>query len=371
MSPHLDGPRPARLDELDALLDLTNLIFRTSHGLAPTVATDYPQIYTPDNLENVYVVADKGRLVASTALWPNEVQLGDSTLRVGGINLVGTLPDYRRLGLGERLMRATQARMVELGCHVGLLSTDIATWYRRFGWERAGITQIFRFDRVNIDLLPPLPDTVSWREAGDDVAPALCDLRNADRLGAMRTSALLRKLLARKPTRIIVAERDDRLSAYVLVRDEQVIDWAGDAAEIAGLIRVGFSLLDDPSARASERSPEGRALGSRQLPVATPAAGHPLIDLFTQLRVPANRDYLGMIYLVAPNEILRAFGHTHIHVHSQGHEAAETFTLDDGHARVTLSRSHLTKLLFGPERVSDFGEDLFPFPFWQWRLERV
>lgn len=371
MSPHLEWPRPARLHERDAILDLTNYIFRTSHGREPTVATDYPHVYDPDNLENVFVVADEGRLVASTALWPNEVRIGDIVLRVGGINLVGTLPDYRRLGLGERLMQAAQARMADLGCHIGLLSTDIANWYRRFGWERAGVTHTYRFDRVSIDLLPPLSDTVSWRVAGDEAVSDLCNLRNADGLGAMRAPALLRTFLARRPTRIVVAERDGKPSAYVLVRDEQIIDWAGNAEDIAGLIRVSYGLLDDPPVSTSERSPEGQALGSRQLPVTTPAGGHPLIDLFTQMRVPVNVDYLGMIYLVAPDEILRAFGHEDIQIHSQVHGEQETFTLTVGEESTTLTRSQLTKLFFGPECVSRFGEEVFPFPFWQWRLERV
>lgn len=268
-------------------------------------------------------------------------------------------------------MQAAQARMADLGCHIGLLSTDIANWYRRFGWERAGVTHTYRFDRASIDLLPPLSDTVSWRVAGDEAVSDLCNLRNADGLGAMRAPALLRTFLARRPTRIVVAERDGKPSAYVLVRDEQIIDWAGNAEDIAGLIRVSYGLLDNPPVSTSERSPEGQALGSRQLPVTTPAGGHPLIDLFTQMRVPVNVDYLGMIYLVAPDEILRAFGHEDIQIHSQVHGEQETFTLTVGEESTTLTRSQLTKLFFGPECVSRFGEEVFPFPFWQWRLERV
>jgi predicted acetyltransferase len=318
-------------------------------------------------------MTDQGRIVASTAVWPNDIRLGDAVLRVGGINLVGTLPAYRRQGVGERLMQAAQVRMAELGCHVGLLSTDIANWYRAFGWERAGIVHTYRFDRANIGLLPLLPDTVQCRavdnagDADDEVIPALCALHNADCLGAIRTPALLRTLLARKPSRTFFAAREGKPSAYVLLRDTQVFDWAGSAADIAGLVRAAFDLLDDRTLSTSTRAADGRALSSQRITVTAPAVGHPLTALLTQARIPVQVDYAGMLYVVAPGATLRAFGRDSIQVR----EDRAIFTLDNGHSRALLNRNQLAKLFFGPERVSEFAEDIFPLPFWQWGLEKV
>ena len=47
------------------------------------------------------------------------------------------------------------------------------------------------------------------------------------------------------------------------------------------------------------------------------------------------------------------------------------FTLRKGQETATIDRSRLTKLFFGPERVSDFASDVFPLPLWQWPVERV
>lgn len=367
MQPHLEGPRPARPHERAAILEMTNEIFRISLGRAPTIATDWPHVYEPSNLENVLVMSEQGRIVASTAVWPNDIRLGDVVLRVGGINLVGTLPAYRRQGLGERLMQAAQTRMADLGCHVGLLSTDIANWYRVFGWERAGVVHTYRFDRANIGLLPPLPDSVDWRAATDDDIPAICDLHNAACLGAIRTHALLRTLLARKPSRLLVAEREGRPSAYVALRDNQIFDWAGSAADSAGLVRAAFDLLDDSTLSTSGRAADGHALSRQQITVVAPAVGHPLVALFTHLRIPVQVDYAGMLYVVAPGAILHAFGQHAIQVH----ERDGAFTLTRAHASIVLNRNQLAKLFFGPERICDFAEELFPLPFWQWGLEKV
>lgn len=183
----------------------------------------------------------------------------------------------------------------------------------------------------------------------------------------MRTSAPLRLFLARRPTRILLAEEDGRPSAYVLLRDDQIIDWAGSAADVAGLVRACFDRLDDPALSTSARAADGRALGSQQLSVVTPAVGHPLTALLTQLGIPVQVDYAGMLYLIAPGAILRAFGHHAIQVQ----EDHGSFTLSRGRERTQLSRNQLAKLFFGPERVAGFAEDIFPLTFWQWRLERV
>ena len=52
----LEGPRPARKDERDALLETVNYIFRISKDRAPSIATDYPHVYEPNNLSNISII---------------------------------------------------------------------------------------------------------------------------------------------------------------------------------------------------------------------------------------------------------------------------------------------------------------------------
>ncbi len=131
---NLDGPRAARPQDYDAIMATLNLIFRTAAGRAPTVAIDWPHVYDRSNLHNVSIFTEGHQVAASAAVWPNEVVLGDVRLRVGGVNCVGVLPQYRKLGLGAQLMSAVHDCLRALGCHVGLLSTDIDNWYRSLGW---------------------------------------------------------------------------------------------------------------------------------------------------------------------------------------------------------------------------------------------
>ena len=89
--------------------------------------------------------------------------------------------------------------------------------------------------------------------------------------------------------------------------------------------------------------------------------------MLEQLQITSDLNYAQMIRLLDPQGILHAFGHDDITVTEQ----ADTFTLRRAGQTATLDRPSLTKLFFGPERVSDFAADVFPLPFWQWPLEHV
>jgi predicted acetyltransferase len=402
---NLDGPRPAHLDERDELLAMVNDVFRVSVGRAPTIASDWPHVYAPQNLANVLVVTDRaagaaGKIVASTGVWASDVVIGDVRLRVGGINCVGTLPDYRRHGLGSLVMAAAQQRMRDLGCQVGLLGTGIMNWYRRMGWEDGGMQRAYRLNRGNIGLLPPLraelkshsvPLNQEESAPADDLLGRLVQLHHDQRMGALRDVARFRQLLtARRIERIVWAESKTEGAgvplAYVLLHEHEVVEWAGAAGDVAGLVRATFEALDDPTASTSRRIPdtptttlagsanrEPRPL--RTLLLDTPGWQHPLVNLLDAARIPYESDYVGMLYVVEPQAILDAYGLAEVRVETAEEVAGESgnvrFRLTAGEDHITLDRRQLTKLFFGPERISDVAAKHFPLPFWQWGLERV
>lgn len=378
----LDGPRPARLEEREDLIGMVNLIFRIAAGREPTIGRDWPHVYTPSNLENVMVVSDPsqgGKVVASTGVWASETRVGDAILRVGGINCVGTLQEYRRHGLGSQVMQAAQARMSELDCHAGLLVTGIMNWYRKLGWEEAGGVRSYRLNRGNIGLLPPLAtgircrfatvnETVNEEAEEDEVAAQVVRLRNQDRLGATRTLEGFRQLYAaRRSPQIVLAESEGVAIAYILVRENLVLEWGGNAQSIAALVRIYFETLDDPETSTSQRNEAGRPAALQNLTLMTPTWQHPLLTLLDAVRLPYATEYLGMLFVVDPRRILDAYALSSVKVERVGNE----FVLEYKGERAQFTRNQLAKLFFGPERISNFATDLFPLPFWQWILEKV
>lgn len=381
----LDGPRPARIEEREDLIGMVNLIFRIAAGREPTIASDWPHVYSPSNLENVMVVSDRqrGEVVASTGVWASETRVGDALLRVGGINCVGTLQEYRRHGLGSQVMQAAQTRMGDLDCHVGLLVTGIMNWYRKLGWEEAGGVRSYRLNRGNIGLLPPLAtgircrfatvnETVNEDAEEDQVAAEIVRLRNQDRLGATRTLEGFRQLYAaRRSPQIVLAElegvSEGAAIAYILVRENLVLEWGGNAQSVAALVRIYFETLDDPGTSTTQRNEAGRPLALQNLTLMTPTWQHPLLTLLDAVCLPYATEYLGMLFVVEPRRLLDAYALSAVKVERAGDE----FILEYKGERAQFTRNQLAKLFFGPERISNFAADLFPLPFWQWILEKV
>lgn len=377
MRPELDGPRPARPDEMESIIALANQVMRIGQGLEPTIATDYPFVYNSGNAENVTVVMDGSRTVSMVGSWINTVEIGDARLRSGGINCLATLPGYRGRGLATKVMNAAVEHMADAGCHIGRLTTDITNWYYRLGWENAGYLCTYRFNHSNVGILPGLPEAVELTygaEFDENVVAAIVDLRRSDRLGGSRTADVMRELLdaGSDPNlmgnrRYVMAQRAGTPVAYCLDSDHGIVEWGGPADLVAGLVRTWFerrvgerggNLLPESQAKVEE-SPE--------LTLVAPGNGHPFLDLLRELGFPCQADYWGMLYIIAPRGILDAFGLTNISVAEEGGR----FTLSRGDESVRVSRQELAKLLFGPERISDFADDGLPLMFWEWPLEHV
>ena len=127
---------------------------REEVGTAPTYGEEWPRIYCLENLENIRVIRADGRIVSSAAIYPHEVRFDDARLRIGGITGVATDSAYRRRGYATQLTHACIERMAELGCHLSLLGSGVPSWYRKLGWEYAGVERSYQFNRGNRRLLP-------------------------------------------------------------------------------------------------------------------------------------------------------------------------------------------------------------------------
>ena len=298
----------------------------------------------------------------------NDVALGKLRIRVGGINCLSTLPEYRRQGLGSQIMRAAHQRMAELGCQVGLLGTHITNWYRKLGWELAGRARWYRLDRSNIKLLPALPANTEVEMAAEERAIEVVRLRNGDCLGGIRQPASFSTVMRAKGNPQVVLAYDRGLAvAYLLIRERTVIEWGGAAELVAGLVRAWFKRTDNPDIPTSAVDESRRPLLQDEITLVAPAEGHLLVEMLQGLRMPCNNSYLGVMYVLDPKGLLQATGHTDIVIS----EKDIGFSLLRGPERVDLAQCELAKQFFGPERVSDFAGDVFPLWFWQWSLDKV
>jgi len=363
----VDGPRACTDYELPPVLDLVNLVFRVEAGRPPTFGRDWAQIYRPANLENVRVLFLNHQPVSSIAIFPSTVRAGAYELRVGGINGVATHPDFRRRGLAGTVLRDVHQRLLDDGCDVGLLSTGIVDWYRRFGWEHGALERSFTLDRTTVRYLPPLVDAeiVAGVDAHLD-AMRLLHEREPSR--AERSPELTRLLFCRPRVTGYVARRSGQVVAYALVARDRVVECGGAGEDVAGLVAEIFHRLDDPAASTSTRDRTRPGTGpTLHLQVTSPPRDEGFGSLLERIGLPAEHHYLGMLRVVNARQLLGKLAPRLV----VERDDETDLTLRDGSARLTLSRRDLVKLCFGPERVFAFARDVLPVPFYQYALDRV
>jgi len=357
----VEGPRACGRYEIGPTLDLLNQVFFPEQagmgGWAPHLACE-------DNREQMRILLVNGRIVAHAGLYVSEVVTPRGTLRLGGIWGVSCHPDYRRRGFGEACVRDAMRVMQERGCDLGWLGTGFDDWYRGFGWENAGRRWEFTLDRGNIELLPRL----EGYEIREGLWPDLEEMRAlyaAQGLGARRPLELLPTLLRRPPVQgaCFTAAHRGRLVAYLLLADgRRVIEYAGEAPIVLGLIREAFHRRDPRDQPTSSTARLGH------LQVETPVLDRGLPSLLRELRLPCTCDHCGMMWIANLPSLLDKLG---LAEEIAATETPQGWRLRRAEQQVELSGRHLTKLLFGPEKVADFASDLFPLEFFHWALDRV
>ena len=367
LPPGFDGPRACGPYDLAPMLDMINLVFRTQAAngppRAPSMGWDYSHIYNPHNLDNVRVVCHGVRPVSSVGIHATQVATPRGSIAIGGINAVGTHPDYRRLGLATLTMEDAAAQMRHTGMQVGLLSTGISNWYRKLGWERAGQQRTFTFDRRNIGALPELN--------GLDVSPdwaahldELCALRRASGVGAVRTPELFAVLAARKVGHLFTARRGAEVTAYVAVSGGTVREYAGRPEDVLALVRHAFGVVETLPAHSTDR--RGAQQGQFELSVLTPAFGAGVPSLLQDLGVPAALGYMGMLLILDAPGLFDALG-----VQARVERREDGWRVTHGGWALDLTDGELVKLIFGPERRPDVPAGLFPVDCFQWPMDRV
>ena len=343
----IDGPRPCRPEELPELLELVNYVFRTSQGRPPDIADAYRHIYTEDNLERVFVIGIDGAIRASVGLYPFDLAAGEHSINALGLNCTTCHPDWRRHGLGARLMNEATRLAERDDLDLIHLDAGVPDWYRKFDYEQAGSRYLYHLDRGNVELLPPLNcGVVTDLERHVEQLHALY---HAQRSGNMRPLHNSRESYARYPGQLLAAQIDGELQAYIYANaDGDVIECAGEPADlIAGLTRELFYRLDHEKEGASTTTRDERDRPLRGVDVAlevSPVRAD-LIELLDAMAIPRERRYWHMARLTDPPALAAKLG-----FEGTVEPAAEGYLVTTDRGEQTMTRGAVGRLLFGPER---------------------
>ncbi|MCH8273658.1 MAG: GNAT family N-acetyltransferase [Armatimonadetes bacterium] len=204
---------------------------------------------------STFVVEARGRIVAGFRVHHMTATRGETALRCGGVAAVAVAPEFRQAGLGARMMEWSLDWMREEGFLLTSLYAFREGYYRKFGYECAGVRMRItcpnqRFPRVE----PSLPVRQLTPDDWQQLEPAYA--RFARRYSGMnlpRHPERWKSVFGRRPPDPIVYAAGDPVEAYAILRvsadfwgDETVSElvWAtpeGYRSVFAALFGIGIN----------------------------------------------------------------------------------------------------------------------------------
>ena len=162
----LEGPRPAKVNELPEIVKLVSWIFGfEKYGV--TVDKVLPHLFCENNVENLRVILCNGRIVSHVGIWEGALYFHGIQLKVGLIGCVCTHPDYRMRGYASMLVEDAFAKLRRDNTDLIMVS-GARMLYSRVGCVESGILYDYRIPANRAKLLADCLDGVEVEEYMED-----------------------------------------------------------------------------------------------------------------------------------------------------------------------------------------------------------
>ncbi len=355
---YIEGPRGCRPDEFGETVDLVNYVFRSLQDRRPSMGGDYPQFLNESNADNLRLIKIDRKVISHVGIYPVDVRVGNAVLKVGGIGSVATDPHYQRKGYAGMLLEDCIRKMKGEAYDLSILWTGIDDYYRKFGWENGGRECRYYLDRGNLGLLPSLSACDVAKGAKDrKFVEQIKVLHDRDQLGVIRNGELTGTIMGLPKYDVYLAIKDDRVEGYIVIgryKGEEdscsVNEYGGDVDIVLGLVRHFFE----------EMQP-------KFINFLTPYADEDIPSALNDLEFPKEVYYAGMLRVINAESLLDKFGVPDMFAG----EHEDRVRLRWNGREEDFGRRELIKLIFGPEKISDFGSDLFPLGFYWWQSDHM
>lgn len=361
----MEGPRPLHEHELEDFVSYLSGQLRPSH--AWSIAEEYPLAIQSANLNNVRVVKSENGFLSAAVMKPLVIKSPAGLFKAAAIGSVVTTPEHRNQGLSSRVLESCLESAVQHGCDFAILWTNLYDFYRKIGFELAG---------VEVALSLPAGFSADGADlrfmTSNKVDPeAILRLYSQHTTGSVRTVEDIRKFLGIPNARVHTAwDSANRLQAYAVEGkgadlDGYVHEWGGGVSKLLPLLAY--------------------ANKTRPLNLIAPAHAQNLVRRLKELGATESRGILGMIKILNPPNFMmkikkyaRAFGQDEVVLEPRDGKYYMGYRENIFHTDAT---NDLVKLVFGPLQASQLHpfdkattevfEKIFPIPMWVWGWDSV
>ena len=236
-------PTACTPDDLPAVIALVNSALR--EGSDQSMLTDYPLVYLPQNLPNIFVTKVAGDMAAEVPFIPRPLRYGPSRITIGIISPTATHTNHRRRGYGSACLNACIERMTALGIPLSILWTRVETFpfYEAAGYQAVRpMTHSYAIETHDAARFAPTGDSiVPLDPANGDHLDAIRRMHAEESWGVCRTPHEFRILLTLPKMITLLACRNRVPRAYLVVsratNKPGLIEGGGDADALGALVR--------------------------------------------------------------------------------------------------------------------------------------
>jgi predicted acetyltransferase len=141
--------RQAKSLDIDdiAYIISTSFLIPDYHGLRENIL-DNPRY----SYKDIIVVEDSEEIVACVKIMPLKISFKGKIVDVGGISAVAVLPEYRRRGIADMMLKDALRRMFNAKYPFSLLYPFQHRFYRKYGWEFIGQIVFYELEPSNIPM---------------------------------------------------------------------------------------------------------------------------------------------------------------------------------------------------------------------------
>lgn len=109
--------------------------WQTLREAVAQVEDDWPQYFSED--ADVFCAFVGDRIASFCILdWDVDCAVSAAGIRVGAVGCVGTIPEYRRRGIGLRMVDLATLALRDAGCDVSYIHyTHVDKWYSKLGYQ--------------------------------------------------------------------------------------------------------------------------------------------------------------------------------------------------------------------------------------------
>lgn len=129
------NPRMAKLSEFDEIIELINKVFRLNSGYAPTMEIEFPLVLNRENINNMIVIEDRGKIISVVNFLVQEIIIEGISLQSASIGAVCTDPLYEGKGYSSRILDFVEDILYEKEIDILLISGNRTLYTRRMATE--------------------------------------------------------------------------------------------------------------------------------------------------------------------------------------------------------------------------------------------